>query len=286
MTTSATDSNPQTGVAAGGHYVHRLVRPSGRVLCRFSCGAASAVATKLAIEKYGKVEINYSDTGSEHPDNARFIADCERWFGQKITITRSEKYSDIWQVFEAKRFIVSHQDAPCTAEMKRKPGDKVWEIGDTEIFGYTIEERHRVEKWKRDNFERIIECPLIEKNLTKQDCFGILDRVGIELPEMYRLGFRNNNCIGCVKARDNLDYWKRVRKYFPEIFERMAKLERDIGTTINRITKNGERSPIFLDEIEEGDPKGADPNIQCGLFCMAEADAMLDMPNIEGQTAR
>lgn len=26
MTTSATDSNPQTGVVAGGHYVHRLVR--------------------------------------------------------------------------------------------------------------------------------------------------------------------------------------------------------------------------------------------------------------------
>jgi hypothetical protein len=59
----------------------------------------------------------------------------------------------------------------------------------------------------------------------------------------------------------------------------MAKLERDIGTTINRITKAGERLPIFLDEIEAGDPKGADPNIQCGLFCMAEADAMLDGPN-------
>jgi 3'-phosphoadenosine 5'-phosphosulfate sulfotransferase (PAPS reductase)/FAD synthetase len=278
---SATETIPTTNdeTALMGVGVHRLVSPSGRVLCRFSCGAASAVATKLAIEKYGKVEIYYSDTGAEHEDNARFIADCERWFGQPVKVTRSEKYADIWEVFETKRFLVSHQGAPCTAEMKRRPGDAVWEWGDTEIYGYTADERNRVEQWKKQNFERIIECPLIDRNLTKQDCFGMLDRVGIELPAMYRLGFRNNNCIGCVKARDNLDYWKRVRKHFPAIFERMAKLERDIGTNINRVTKNGVRSPIYLDEIEEGDPKGADPNVQCGLFCMAEADALLDGAN-------
>jgi hypothetical protein len=147
-------------------------------------------------------------------------------------------------------------------------------VGAVEIFGYTVEEKHRLERWRAGNFERIIECPLIERNLTKEDCFGILDRVGIELPAMYKLGFRNNNCIGCVKARDNLDYWKRVRKHFPETFERMAKLERKFNITINRVTKDGERFEIFLDEIEEGEPKGADPNIQCGLFCMAEADAL------------
>ena len=54
---------------------------SGRILAQFSCGAASAVATKLAIEKYGDaVEIYYCDTGSEHPDNERFLQSCEVWF--------------------------------------------------------------------------------------------------------------------------------------------------------------------------------------------------------------
>ena len=252
---------------------------SGRVLCRFSCGAASAVATKLAIEKYGNVEIYYNDTGAEHPDNARFMADCEKWFGQRVNVIRSEKYKDIWDCFEKRRFLVGPKFAVCTVEMKKVPGNSVWEIGDTEIYGYTAEEAHRLAAWREHNFERIIECPLIDRNLTKQDCLGMLERVGIELPAMYKLGFRNNNCIGCVKARDNLDYWKRVRKHFPAIFERMAKLERDIGTNINRVTKNGVRSAIYLDEIEAGDPKGADPNVQCGLFCMAEADALLDGAN-------
>jgi len=253
--------------------MNQQVKPSGRVVSHFSCGAASAVATKIAIEKYSKVEVVYCDTGSEHPDNKRFIVDCEKWFGQPVRILKSEKFDNIYEVFEARKFLVSHHGAPCTGELKKKPGDKVWQLGDTEIFGYTADESRRLKRWQRDNNERIIECPLIDRCLTKEDCFGMLDRVGIELPEMYKLGFRNNNCIGCVKARDSIDYWKRVRKHFPEQFERTAKLERELNITINRVTKNRDRASIFLDEIEEGEPKGSDPNIQCGLFCMAEADS-------------
>lgn len=275
MIQKQTVSKPETVETPSGEpvRVRRLVRPSGRVVAHFSCGAASAVATKIALEKYETVEIVYCDTGSEHPDNKRFIADCENWFGQSVRVLRNEEYANIYEVFEKRRFMVSHQGAPCTGELKRKPGNGIWKLGDTEIFGYTADEKHRLERWKRDNFERIIECPLIDRHLTKDDCFGMLDRVGIELPEMYKLGFRNNNCIGCVKARDSIDYWKRVRKHFPEQFDRTAKLERELNITINRITKDGKRTPIYLDEIEEGDPKGSDPNIQCGLFCMAEADS-------------
>ena len=225
------------------------------------------------MEKYGDaVTIYYADTGSEHPDNERFLRECEEWFGQPVNVLRSERFKDIWEVFEARRFLSGPMGAPCTAEMKRKPSEAVWNLGDVEIFGYTADESHRLARFRRDNNERIIECPLIDKHLTKQDCLGMLDRAGIELPVMYRLGFRNNNCIGCVKARDSIDYWKRVRKHFPKHFARMAKLERDIGHTINRESKGGERSPIYLDEIEEGDPRGADPDIQCGLFCMAESE--------------
>lgn len=278
MTDPTTSAPPENSAAVSGSD-RRFVSPSGRVLCRFSCGAASAVATKLAIEKYGAVEIYYANPGAEHDDNLRFIADCEKWFGQSVTILKSTKYNDIWEVFEDRQFLVSNKGAPCTVEMKRKPGDSVIEWGDTEIYGYTIEERHRVLRWQAMNFERIIECPLIDRNLSKDDCFGILERVGIERPVMYELGFRNNNCIGCVKARDNLNYWKRVRKHFPAIFERMAKLERSIGTNINRVTKKGVRYPIYLDEIPEGDPKGEDSDVQCGLFCMAEADALFDGAN-------
>lgn len=248
-------------------------RPNGRVIARFSCGAASAVATKLAIEKYGDaVEIYYTDTGSEHPDNIRFIEDCEKWFGRKVNILRSERYQNIWEVFESRKFLVNHRGAPCTGELKRIPGDSVWRLGDIEVFGYTVEERRRVDRWQKMNNEKILWCPLVDAKMNKEDCFAHLAANGITLPLMYLLGFRNNNCIGCVKARDNINYWKRVRKFFPDVFNRMAALERKFNTTINRRQKKGVRYELYLDEIEEGDPKGADLSVSCGIFCMPADD--------------
>jgi len=264
-----------------------LLRRTGRVLARFSCGAASAVATKLSIEKYGDaVEIFYNCTGNVHPDNERFIRDCEAWYGKPIKTLKSERFADTWEVWETRRYLVNKQGAPCTGEMKMIPGDSVLRIGDVEIYGYTANERHRVKKWERHNAERIIECPLIERNITKDDCFGIIEGVGIELPAMYHLGFRNNNCIACVKARDSLNYWKRIRKHFPEQFERMAKLERELKFQINRVTVKRKRTPIYLDEIPPGDPTGDDEvKVSCGLFCMAEV-AAFNTKNAIGETRR
>ena len=50
--------------------------------------------------------------------------------------------------------------------------------------------------------------------------------------------------------------------------------ERALGFALNRVTRKGKRRKVFLDEIEPGDPIGRDPNIQCGLFCSVEAEAM------------
>lgn len=51
-----------------------------RTICWFSCGAASAVATKITIEAGdGDIVPAYCETGSEHPDNELFLSDCERW---------------------------------------------------------------------------------------------------------------------------------------------------------------------------------------------------------------
>lgn len=58
-----------------------------RRLVWFSCGAASAVAAKLAVETYGDaVDVVYCDTlATEHPDNERFLRDVERWIGRSVT---------------------------------------------------------------------------------------------------------------------------------------------------------------------------------------------------------
>ena len=47
----------------------------------FSCGAASAIATKLSNPDV----IAYCETGSEDYDNKRFMTECEKWFEKEIT---------------------------------------------------------------------------------------------------------------------------------------------------------------------------------------------------------
>ena len=246
-----------------------------KAVCWFSCGAASAVATKLALREVPNAVICYQDTGAEHPDNERFIADCEQWFGRSITRIKSEKYADTWDVWEKRRYIAGTAGAPCTSELKRKPAEHylfhVMGFGTREVYGYTVEEAHRIERWKAGNPERVIWPVLIDHHLTKADCLGMIERAGIELPAMYRLGYNNNNCIGCPKGQSG--YWNKIRRDFPETFHRMARLERQFGAAICKTepTVEGQRTRqrVFLDELDPDAGRHEDePAISCGLFCM------------------
>ncbi len=93
-----------------------------RIVCQFSCGAASAVATKLALAQHGdRCVIVNAYVKQEHEDNRRFLADCERWFGQPITVLRNEKYnSSTVEVFKRHRFMKSQFGAKCSMVLKRE----------------------------------------------------------------------------------------------------------------------------------------------------------------------
>jgi hypothetical protein len=241
-----------------------------RTVVWFSAGAASAVAAKLTLaEPYtDDVVVAYTDPGSEHPDNARFLDDCERWFGQEVMRLRSPKYSDTWEVWEGERYIVGVVGAPCTRELKRRVRFAFERPDDVQVFGYTVEERHRAERFVEQNPGVDLRTPLIERGLTKDDCLAMVERAGIELPVMYRLGYRNNNCIGCPKG--GMGYWNKIRRDFPEVFDRMARPERDIGATVLR--SDGEQ--LWLDELDPDRGNHADePSFECSLLCqLAEED--------------
>ena len=235
-----------------------------RIVSWFSCGAASAVATKLALEKYGKENFIIAScvVENEHTDNERFLKDCEAWYGLPILRLRSEKFKDCWDVWEKTRYLVGIRGARCTTEMKKIVRQKFQKISDKQVFGFTIEEQSRAERFKKQNPEVDLVTSLIEAKYTKQDCFDELQRAGIELPAMYKLGYKNNNCIGCVKG--GAGYWNRIRIDFPEVFERMSKLERSLGRTILKI--KGKR--IYLDELDpKSGHKQKEPDMQCGLWC-------------------
>lgn len=237
-----------------------------RVVSWYSCGVTSAVATKLVFEKYPDAIAAYCDTGSEHEDNTRFIKDCEKWYGKKITVLKSSRYKDIWEVFEKTRYLTGVRGARCTGELKKRVRSEFEEYGDLQIFGFDISEVKRAERFKENNPEVFTWFPLIENKITKKDCLDIVQKQGIELPVMYKMGYRNNNCIGCVKGQAG--YWNKIKKDFPEVFERMAKKERELNVAICKSYKgDGKRKRVFLDELPEDMGRYKDLEITCGLFC-------------------
>ena len=235
-----------------------------------SGGAASAVAAKLDIAAHGLDEgvLSYIDTGSEHPDTERFLSDLELWFGAPIERLKSDKYSDTWDVWEKRRFLRGPNGAACTQWLKRRVREDLQISATTpQVWGYTADKRElkRADLFRRHHYGEINSVmPLIDGDLTKADCYALIERAGMKLPEPYLLGFDNNNCIPCVKA-EGAKYWNRIRRHFPDRFDRMAKLERDLGYALVRIAKVA----VYLDELdpEAGADDDAGEPISCGITC-------------------
>ena len=245
------------------------------IIAWFSCGATSAVACKIALSLYDDVHIYYIETGFGHPDNTRFLADCEKWYNQSIHIIRSDKYTCVSDVLR-KGYINGAHGAACTLELKKKVRYKLekelqhWD-GQVWGFDYDPKEINRAIRLKQQYPDTKPLFPLIEKQITKQDAMGMLWKAGIEIPAMYKMGYNNNNCIGCVKG--GMGYWNKIRKDFPEVFAQMSQIERDVGATCLK-DKDGR---IFLDELPtwRGDPvEEIIPD--CSLICQIEFQEIID----------
>ena len=246
------------------------------IIAWFSCGVTSAVACKIALSLYDDVQIYYIETGSGHPDNIRFISDCERWYGQPIHTIRSDKFFNVKDVLIKKRYINGPTGAACTFELKKQVRYKLEkEFGswDGQVWGFDFDpkEINRAVRFKQQYPDTKPLFPLIEKQITKQDAMGMLWKAGIEIPAMYKMGYNNNNCIGCVKG--GMGYWNKIRKDFPEVFAQMAQIERDVGATCLK-DKDGR---IFLDDLPtwRGDP-GEEIIPDCSLICQIEFQEIID----------
>jgi hypothetical protein len=237
-----------------------------RIVCWFSCGAASAVATKLAIsDNAGKLPLVVARciVREEHPDNDRFANDCEAWFGVPITNLMNEAYDgSIHAVIEKRKYVSGVGGAPCTGLLKKQVREEFQRPTDRHVFGYCAEEQDRWDHFlDANNIDAI--SPLIDRGLEHADCLAMVKDAGIKLPKMYKLGYQHNNCIGCVKAT-GAGYWNKIRVDFPAQFSRMAEVSRRLGARMVKV--DGMR--IFLDELPTGiGNHQTKPSIQCGVFC-------------------
>lgn len=251
------------------------------IVCWFSCGAASACAAKLAIQKYGKenVRVVNNPVINEHGDNQRFLKDCEDWLGVKIdkAINPCFPDCDINKVYEEYRMMSTPHFAPCTLELKQvaraswESANKFDKEKDIIVLGYTSEETKRRDRFNasKKNKGYNLWCPLIDAGWDKHRCFNEIEMAGIKLPAIYTdFEFPNANCIGCVKS-GSVWYWQLVKKHFPDIFKQRAEQSRKYGCRLVERFNKGKIEHLFLDELTD-DMIGRKPKdcyIECGIFC-------------------
>ena len=153
-------------------------------------------------------------------------------------------------------------------------------------MGFTGDERQRVERWRANNPMVDMQTPLVDAMLDKKDCMAICGELGLDLPYMYKLGYSNANCIGCVKA-SSIGYWAAIREDFPDVFKWYAEFERQIGAkdedgtpkgaTICKKYVDSERIRVFLDEIPADFPAKRNVSISCGYSCgMQDMEEIVD----------
>ena len=258
-----------------------------KIIGWWSGGVTSAVACKMAIDMFGleNTTIIFMDTKNEHEDTYRFKADCEKWYGKEIkTATRLgnefKTIQDVW--YRYKSLNVAH-GAICSSTLKRELRIELEKslVYDYEAFGFDIDEPKRAKAMKL-NYPKAKPCfPLLFEGLSKMHCIEIINEAGIEIPEAYKLGFHNNNCLGTGCVQGGIGYWQKMQRDFPDKFNAMAKVEHDLtdlsGEPVTMLKDQGKDGglvfliphPNYPNLKHIGQMKGRPPKplMECNGYC-------------------
>jgi 3'-phosphoadenosine 5'-phosphosulfate sulfotransferase (PAPS reductase)/FAD synthetase len=189
-----------------------------KIICWWSGGITSAVACKTALDLFGgknQCRVIMIDTGNEDEDTYRFKIDCEKWFKQPIEVITEigKDYESIQDVWTKHKSLNVATGAICSTQLKRRVREK-WQDQneyDYQIFGFEFDKKecNRAIGLHKNHPKAKGIYPLLMMAYDKDDCLRIVQDAGIEIPKMYQLGFRNNNCFktGCVQG--GIGYWQR-----------------------------------------------------------------------------
>lgn len=236
----------------------------------FSCGAASAVAAKLTLDRYGashEIRVVNNPVLEEDEDNRRFSVEVASWLGVEIEDARCAEFpaASAVEVWEKRRFMSGVAGAPCTMLLKKRARQE-WQAKHQpqwHVLGFTADEKARHDRFVLTEIQNVLPV-LIDAGMSKEHCYDYLLACGIQPPRVYAMGYPNANCIGCVKATSPT-YWNHVRQQHPTVFAERAEQSRRLGARLVRV--EGKR--MFLDELDPA-ARGRSMKsmtVDCGIFC-------------------
>lgn len=224
----------------------------GRIIVALSGGKASAWCANWALNNYPKddVILYFNDTKWEHKDLYRFLDDLSKYFDKEILYDSDGRSPE--ELFYDYNAIANNRMPFCSHELKALRLQKFYQDGDTIIFGISADEAHRAKRLleiyseisRQRNKNVTLLFPLISENVSKRQVDKFLKDAGIEEPELYKLGFKHNNCSGgCVRQAKSS--WRLLYEKFPEVYADRERMEKDISEYL------GKKVTIMSDESLE-----------------------------------
>jgi 3'-phosphoadenosine 5'-phosphosulfate sulfotransferase (PAPS reductase)/FAD synthetase len=213
-----------------------------KYIAMFSGGAASAYVAYLMVLKHGKENsvLLFTDTLWEHKDNKRFMLEVAEEIGIERKTLIDGRTPD--EVFEDTKFLGNSRLAKCSSQLKvRQTVIYLEELRDSGYepilyFGIGKHEKRRREGIEnlynhnllpRDGEEQQVKTvfPLYESNIPDKEIKRIITQDwGIELPEMYHLGFSHANCGGrCV--RGGFNHYQHLYETWPQVYIEQEEME-------------------------------------------------------------
>lgn len=238
-------------------------------IAMFSGGAASAYVAYLMVQKHGKEnsKLFFTDTLWEHKDNKRFMIEVAEEIDIDIKTVRDGRTPD--EVFEDTKFLGNSRLAKCSSQLKVRQTvlylEELRDEGYEPIlyFGIGKHEKRRRDSLEtlynhnllpRDGEEQPVKTvfPLYESNISDDEIKRIITKDwGIELPEMYHLGFSHANCGGrCV--RGGFNHYKHLYETWPNVYIEQEEMENRLREELGDVSilkRNGK--PFTLTEYRK-----------------------------------
>ncbi|MGI5243187.1 phosphoadenosine phosphosulfate reductase family protein [Dactylosporangium sp. CA-139066] len=209
---------------------------------QYSGGITSWAAAQRVAAQHGTdhLVLLFADVRAEHPDLYRFLDDTTAQLG--VPLTRVADGRTPFQLFRDIRYLGNSRVAPCTywlkivpcrrwLEANADPANTILYIG----LDASTRDRRRAPGITAGWAPWTVRFPLLdEPHLTKTDQLNWARTLGIEPPELYKLGFDHNNCHGlCIRA--GIGQWTHAARVFPEQFAAAAAAEAQLRADLGDV---------------------------------------------------
>lgn len=238
-----------------------------RFIVQFSGGVTSWAAARRLVDQHGagNVMLLAANTNTEADDWLPFVHACQADLGCELVMLDNDG-RNIWDVFQAHRFLGNSRVDVCSRELKREPlrrwlDNNADPAVDIIALGFDFDEEHRLrraiphwEPW------RVVAPMTEEPYLYKDQLLVALQARGIPVPELYRQGFAHNNCRGCcVKAGQA--QWAQTLRLRRDDYLEAERQEAALGEQIGRpvsilvdrrnLAPGEKRRPLTLRQFRE-----------------------------------